>query len=442
MRSQFVDFYKAELEDIRSAWNDGVFIVDANVLLNLYRFPKEAADDLFAALTKIQGRLWIPHHAALEYQRNRIGVLSEQLRKFSDLRKAIAKQQDNFGIELRKLELTKRHSVISIEPLLEKIGAVVSEFVDQLEKTEKVQSSITDIDQVRERIELLLPDERVGPPFKDQAAVDAVQASGKRRYESRQPPGYEDDGKKDSFSYGGLTYASKYGDLFFWEELIDHLKIKAKPAVILITDDVKDDWLWTANHNGEKILGPRPELVEEIRRRANVETFLMYSSDRFLVFAKDILGTSLNPQSIEQVREVSQQAFRQQNRVIGQQAVMLVHRWLTTRYSENTLRLLSGFPDIVRRDGDRGRRGYEVQYIWNEGEAILRASEAKLKRFKERASEQGMDVTLVMVASGEDLANRVLHLMSRSTGQVPFIVGWVNGDGEKRAFVPIMEGNA
>ena len=245
MRSQFVGFYKPDLGDIKSAWNDGLFVVDTNVLLNLYRFPKEAADDLFAALSRVEARLWIPHHAALEYQRNRISVMAEQLRKFSDVKKAVVKQRENFGAELRKLELTKRHSVISIEPFLEKIDLLVDEFVAQLKETEKAQSSVTDTDQVREKIERLLTDTRVGPPFKDQAAVDAVQTAGKKRYESQQPPGYADDPKKDSFSYGGMTYASKYGDLIFWEELIAHLNLKPERRVILITDDVKDDWLWT-----------------------------------------------------------------------------------------------------------------------------------------------------------------------------------------------------
>ena len=191
--------------------------------------------------------------------------------------------------------------------------------------------------------------------------------------------------------------------------------------------------------NGDNTLGPRPELVEELHRRANVETFLIYTSDRFLYFAKDILGTSLNPESIEQVREVSQQTLRHQNRIIGQQAVMLVHSWLTTRYSEAALQLRSGFPDIVSEDSANKRRGYEVQYIWNEREAILRTSEAKLKHFQEAAFRQGMEVVLVMVAAREGLANRVVQLLSRSHRRIAFIVGWVSEEAGKRVFTPTGE---
>ena len=40
-------------------------MLDANVLLNLYRYPEPARKDLFKVLNKIKERIWVPYHAAL-----------------------------------------------------------------------------------------------------------------------------------------------------------------------------------------------------------------------------------------------------------------------------------------------------------------------------------------------------------------------------------------
>jgi hypothetical protein len=51
-------------------------VFDTNVLLNLYRLP-DGPDSTLKVFGQIQERLWIPHQVALEFQTNRITVISE-----------------------------------------------------------------------------------------------------------------------------------------------------------------------------------------------------------------------------------------------------------------------------------------------------------------------------------------------------------------------------
>lgn len=94
------------------------------------------------------------------------------------------------------------------------------------------------------------------------------------------PPGYMDSKKDkdkigDKYSYGGLVYHRKFGDLTFWKQIIEEAKSRKIKHLIFITDDDKEDWWLIADYMGEKQIGPRPELIEEIRREAGTEHFYM-----------------------------------------------------------------------------------------------------------------------------------------------------------------------
>ena len=75
---------------------------------------------------------------------------------------------------------------------------------------------------------------------------------------------------------------------------------KWKAPIILITDDRKEDW-WL-KHNGQTI-GPRPELVGEIKIKASVE-FYMYQADPFMEHANTHLAKPVKQEVIDEVRTV------------------------------------------------------------------------------------------------------------------------------------------
>jgi len=82
MKKIFPGFYPPSDEDLKELWSKSLFVLDANVLLNLYRYPEKARADLLTVIRKIKDRVWVPYQAALEYQVNRLTVIAEQKEKF------------------------------------------------------------------------------------------------------------------------------------------------------------------------------------------------------------------------------------------------------------------------------------------------------------------------------------------------------------------------
>ncbi|WP_256809155.1 PIN-like domain-containing protein [Bradyrhizobium sp. Bra64] len=88
-----------------------------------------------------------------------------------------------------------------------------------------------------------------------------------------------------------------YGDYFIWKEALDKAKEVQKPVVI-ITDDVKDDW-WL-EFRGQKI-GPRPELVAEMMAYSG-QRFYLYTLSQFLDYATGFLNQRIDPAAIQEIR--------------------------------------------------------------------------------------------------------------------------------------------
>src|SRR3954452_1068066 len=89
MRDGFPDYYRPTNEDFERLWAEGVFVFDANVLLNLYRYDEGTRADFFKVVEALAGRIWVPHQAEMEYERNRLTVIVEQQKQFADVRKAV-----------------------------------------------------------------------------------------------------------------------------------------------------------------------------------------------------------------------------------------------------------------------------------------------------------------------------------------------------------------
>lgn len=112
-------------------------------------------------------------------------------------------------------------------------------------------------------------------------------------------PGYKDAKKGET---------DKYGDLVIWFELIEHAKAHKKP-IIFVTDEKKDDW-WLKT-KGE-IVSPRPELINEMQKKAGV-TFYLYSASRFIEYALTYLGVEGQEAAVQEVQEIGKQDETYQN---------------------------------------------------------------------------------------------------------------------------------
>src|SRR5688572_20517997 len=136
MRDLFPGYYRPTAEEFDRLWSEAWFVVDANILLNLYRYQERARNEFLAVLDTIASRLWVPHQAVLEYQRNRVRVITDQLKKFREVKKhasfeGLQQTLNQYNNELRAL----------IDPtrFLSSVKQAFQEFSQQISEVESRQ---------------------------------------------------------------------------------------------------------------------------------------------------------------------------------------------------------------------------------------------------------------------------------------------------------------
>jgi hypothetical protein len=369
MKGQFPQFDPGAAVDYKTIWETSLFVFDTNVLLNLYRYQTSTRDQLLDILDKLSDRIWIPHHVALEFQRNRFSVIADQNKRFSEVQSVVSKAKEGLRNDLEKLQLERRHSLIDPAPLVDGFDSLASGFLSSLESIQKDQQKLTEPDPLKDRIEILFSG-HVGPEANKQAEIDTIYDLAEKRYELEIPPGYLDANKDKNgpaeYVHSGVNYKRKYGDYLIWHQLLSYAKDQEIKSVVFVTDDAKDDWWWKVKSDGPKTLGPRPELREEASRVGGILQFNMYKPEGFLTYSKEFLKPEISNEAIQEVRDVSSfrtEAARRHRDIMNRADITerAVSRWLSKQYdiiTENR----RGYPDfVVEQDGQRF--GFEVKLI-------------------------------------------------------------------------------
>ncbi len=306
MRDQFIAYYRPTEQEFMELWEKCLFVLDTNVLLNLYRYSQQVRDVFFKVFEQLSYRLWIPHQVALEYHDNRLGVIADQKKTFNKVRTILDENIGKLKSSIADLQLGKRHATINPHDFLAKLDDEVSRFRIELDHLDQNQLDVSSEDPVRDKIDELL-NGKIGQPFpKDE--LEEILKDGERRKRHELPPGYMDrkkeaDGHPHHF-WNGTLIPREYGDLVLWHQIIKHAKDAKITHLIFVTDDHKEDWWWKVDSQGSKTIGPRPELVNEIRSEAGVSLFYMYTSASFLKNAQQYLKMEIGAESIEQVRDI------------------------------------------------------------------------------------------------------------------------------------------
>ena len=313
MKNSYPGYYRPTKDEFAKLWKDCLFALDANVLLNLYRYSTTTSRELLNIVKPVSDRIWLPYQAGLEYQRNRISVIEQQTRAYNMIAEFLDKTEKQIDNELRAFS---RHPFIHVRPLHKQIARVFTRIRKDLEKMKKNHPNLLENDYIREEVTSLF-DGKVGSPYSLEK-LEEIYREGKKRYEAKIPPGYEDKNKDD---------LRPYGDLVLWFQIIDKAK-EAKRPIIFVTDDRKDDW-WLSPSG--KTISPRPELLDEIYREAKVP-FYMYQADPFMENAQRYIQTKIRQQAIDEVRAVR---LRDEEILTAAQSAGL-------QISSDTIRRLSG----------------------------------------------------------------------------------------------------
>lgn len=451
MKGQFPQFDPGAKVDYKTIWETSLFVFDTNVLLNLYRYQVSTRDQLLNILDKLSERIWIPHHVALEFQRNRFTVLADQNKRFSEVRSVVEKAKAGLRNDLEQLQLERRHSLIDPSPLVEGFDKIASEFLASLEKIQKEQQKLTDPDPLKDKIETLF-NGRVGPEVGEQKELDTIYSNAENRYQMETPPGYLDANKDKhgptEYVHGGLNYKRKYGDFLIWHQLLSYANEQKIKSVVFVTDDAKDDWWWKVKSDGPKTLGPRPELRDEANRIGGISQFNMYQPEAFLRYSKEFLQSDISQEAIQEVRDVSsvrlENARRNRELIFRyREAERAVYNWLIKKYGQVD-RNKKKYPDfVVNLNGLE--LGFEVKIVSRTGNLLDR-----IHRFIHETKLRIMDsvlnnLTIVLVAESQsdvvELANIWnSNLYSDWPKTVTFLVGVLDVDeAMDRGFVPLVK---
>ena len=288
MKDLFPGHFKESEGHLREVWDTSLFVFDANILLNLYRYSDTTRSEFLRILDKIKSRVWLPHRAAEEYFNNRLSVIDQQEKSYDDTTKSIASLKSD-------LENARQHPFVT-SATMGKVTRVFDELCEELKRNKSVHTARISNDEIKDAIASIF-ENRVGFPFEKEKLRELI-SEGEERYKQKIPPGFK-DGSKSGDSEVFVEKCRKYGDLIVWSQVIDKA-IESGKGVVLVTDDKKEDW-WERFKG--KTIGPRPELVKEFKDRAN-NTFHMYQADRFLELARENLDEQVSDAVVEEIREV------------------------------------------------------------------------------------------------------------------------------------------
>lgn len=126
MRKEFPGHYTPSNEEFEKIWKEGIIIFDTNVLLDFYRYSDETVTVLFEIMENIKDRIWIPYQLSKEYHKNLTGVISGQIKKYSDSIKTLQ--------EFRKQINEKRNHPFLVKELHTEINDFCSKFDKELEE--------------------------------------------------------------------------------------------------------------------------------------------------------------------------------------------------------------------------------------------------------------------------------------------------------------------
>lgn len=286
MNDLFPGYFRKTSAEIKQIWKECIFALDANVLLNLYRYSPATSRQSFEVLKKLKDRLWLPWQAAREFHDNRLGVIDKQTRTYD-------KSIENSNRLLKDLENAREHPFVE-DKLLASVRSILSELNSCLISSRDNRYKLLTSDPLLHEMSKLFQD-RVGQE-PDEKLLAARIERARERCANKIPPGFRDSSKE------GLR---PYGDVLMWFELMEHAKSCGR-SVVFITDDAKNDWWLDVSG---RTVGPRPELVQEFVQHSGQQV-LLYRPDRFFDYASEYLNSDLTPGVIEEMREQTENRIR------------------------------------------------------------------------------------------------------------------------------------
>lgn len=453
MENSFFGFYNPTPAQFDQLWREGTIVLDANAILDLYRLPPKARDELFSALEYFKDRLWLPYQVALEYQRNRFTVIAERRSSTSAVFSATTKLLNDLKDSVSELKLDQYEAQFNSDEVLKEMDAPLNKLLAAISDVQKSELDVSQADPIRQRLDKIF-ENRIGHGPKNQIEMDALVRDAEARFDAKQPPGFADEKRKNKsrFVHDGLLYTNCYGDLILWRQVIEYAKNNNIKQLMFVTGDKKEDWWW---REAGKTIGPHQELVREIRRDGGVETFWMMTPDRFLEQSAQYSQKKVSVESVSELNSlIAQQPLLDLNEIgasiangvedvlrerLAQTNERAVAKWLGSRF--DIVQLRRSFPTfLAARNGMRA--GFHVitwdgsmlsgklQVVLKQGQSLLDTGHFEM-----------FTVIIMLAADQEMLSDRLLRRMrhwERLYPEAEIIMGSVDSKGMFEAWTTEM----
>lgn len=297
MKGMFPGYFANSPDNLKVIWDNCIFVLDANVLLNLYRYSAETSSEILQIFTLLQDRIWVPNQVAKEYLNNRVSAICQQVKVYDDALKILADLKKSF-------ENPKQHPFLS-DGAMEGFLESYLKLSQELGESKRSYLARIERDDIKDVLEVLL-DGKVGNGLTDDEALEII-SLGLVRYSQKIPPGYK-DGKKGGDSEILGDKLKPFGDFIVWTQTIQKA-IKDDVSVVFVTGDSKEDW-WTI-YSG-KPLEPHPLLVDEFVERVG-QNFYMYLPEVFMVKANEYLKRLTSKSAMEEIAVIREEGNQLNN---------------------------------------------------------------------------------------------------------------------------------
>lgn len=345
MKNRFPGYFDLNGAEHEKLWEEGLVVVDTNVLLDLYRVPETTRTQMFELLHSLKGRIWVPHQVGVEFLGMRVKTINEVHRRSTTVVEDLKAKHKVFRAAVDEMKLTER-GISGVPDILNRMDGLVKRLSHMASSAFSSALKPTGHDHILERIDAIV-DGNVGEAPANQDFLNKIYKEGALRYEHKMGPGYEDAKKADrkgaSYHVGGLIYESQYSDLVLWKQTIAHVKFTGAKSVIFLSKDAKKDWWQIVN--GEDRIAPLPELREEMIREGGAERFWIVTLTEALEKYGRSKGVDVE-QAIKDVRQADLADFANDDLSTG----------ITSSEHRTLHRLQTIEADILLRDASKALR--------------------------------------------------------------------------------------
>jgi hypothetical protein len=254
------------LEEIATALqsNQAIVFADSSLLLHCYEISSGARDELLAALGALKDRLRIPLWAARETWKRSWDVsfgrtplkgpaarVKNEVERFvKDARRFV----EDGGIT-RPQPMSKDEFQTELETAQADISKLAKMVADHHRDPDATSSLL--IPFINERVL------RSDLP----KILKRVQQEAELRYAHEIPPGYA-DGRTDAEGQPKGKGFNRYGDVIIWFEILEAIANMRLEHLIVLTRDVKEDWVYTPkrlnNERGQPIANVSVTLADPL----------------------------------------------------------------------------------------------------------------------------------------------------------------------------------